>query len=160
MESDQDESADRQSPEAELAEIRRAVQRPHLDYPDTPAWTYVTTGACAALYTWSWSLGQPYPGLLVMTAAIAGIFVIIGHITRMRGVFPEFSTMPASLKREAYLAWGLILVLAPIVWVTWRWVGVMPAVVLSGVAFAIIMYIHQRRHDAVVASIKASSPPS
>ncbi|MEM8746435.1 MAG: hypothetical protein AAGF91_07010 [Actinomycetota bacterium] len=155
MESDADERAVGRRPADELLDVRRATLRPHLEYPAPPGWVWPTLGAAAALYTWSWALDQPAPGLPVMVVALAINFWVVAHITRRRGVFPEFSTMPRPLRREAFRAWALVAVLAAIVIVSWQMVSPVVATIISAVGFPAIMYTHQRRHDAIAREIAA-----
>lgn len=142
------------APEGELDEVRRSTERPHLVYPDSPLWVWPVVGLSAAVLTWSYALDQPFPGMLVFWTGVAICWWVVFRTTKSRGVFPSMSTMPKPLKREVVLAWVLTAALVPIVIGLWRLVGPEAASILAGVAFAGLMYLHQRRYDAVAARLR------
>lgn len=157
MESQRDREAVGTTPEAELAAVRRALHRPHVEYPAPPWWVWPLQGLVVSAYTASFALDQPWPGLILMFGALFVSFGLIVYITRMRGNFPDVRTMPTPLRNEMISTWIQVIALGLLVIATWAALGVVPAVVFAGVAYTGIMYLHQRRHDAIASLIIAAS---
>ncbi len=147
------------SPQAELDEVRRATERAHLVYPASPIWVWPVVGISAAVLTWSYALEQPFPGMLVFWAGLAICWWVVFRLTKSRGVFPSYSTMPGPLRREVILAWIQTAILVPVVIGLWRLFGPEVASILAGVAFAAVTYLHQRRYDAVASRLRGDDQP-
>ena len=148
MESHPERPPSGRSPADELGDIRRGMHRVHLAAPPTPSWVWPTFGFAAAIYTWSFTLDPP-ANLPVMVCSLAITFGVLGYLTRRRGNFPSFSAMPSELRREAIATWIQVAALAALVIALWHTVGATIATLVAGVAFAIIMFLHQRRHEAI-----------
>ncbi|MEM1331966.1 MAG: hypothetical protein AAGG08_00785 [Actinomycetota bacterium] len=159
MESDAEQRPSGESPADELAAVRRALIRPHVDYPDPPWWTWFASGLTASGYAASFALEQPWPGTLLMSVSLAGSFGLIWFITRQRGNFPDITSMPRELRREALATWLRIGLLAVAVIACWHAVSVPVAIVFAGVGHAAVLFAHQRRHDSIAARLRADIHP-
>ena len=144
-----------QDTEQELIDIERARLAPYEAAATDPMWIWPLIGVLVFLYLASWSLETALCGTIATVLYCVGLLAILGHAARRRGVQPPLRTgaMPAPLRRELFVFWGLSALVAGAVVATQVLAGWFVAAAVAGVATALGGSWFQRRYRSRVADL-------
>lgn len=155
MESSSPDNQPGPAPADELQHLERASANPTIAAMPVPTWVWPVV----AVIGWAYAYGQTLDDATRLVLTAGSMFALVFLSSRMllrHGATPKLTQQPRrlTLLRVRWLVESIILVLG-LMYVGWK-VNKWIAVAVSGPAFALISYLHDRRAEAATAQMRAA----